>query len=105
MSLLLALLLTASPGTQVVVDPGGFQFAVPAGFDTFPGFQPTEKKLYAFGKNLGTPNAITVTIDLVDGPVTGGTVSASCGALMNSIDRTIGKPTQERWRDVELQSS
>lgn len=102
MSLLLALLLTASPDARVIVDPGGFQFTVPAGFDAFPGFTPTEKKLYAFGKNLGTPDAITLTIDLVDAPVKAGNVSASCGALMNSIDRTVGKPTQEKWRGTEL---
>jgi hypothetical protein len=99
MSLLLALVLTASP---VVEDPRGFHFTVPEGFEAFPGFVANEKKLYAFGKNLGTAEAITVTLDLVEGPATAGTPSASCGALMNSIDRTLGSGTQEQWRGATL---
>lgn len=102
MSLLLALVLTAASDARVIEDPRGFRFTVPAGFDDFPGFKPTEKKLYAFGRDLGTTDAITVTIELVDGPATAGTASASCGALMSSIDRTVGTGTQESWRGENL---
>ncbi len=85
-----------------IEDPRGFHLTVPDGFEAFPGFKPTANKLYAFGKNLGTPEAVTLTIDVLDGPATAGAVSKSCGALMNSIDRTIGKPITEKWGTVEL---
>ena len=96
--LLLVLALSASP----ISDPRGFQFTVPDGFEPFPNFQPTATKLYAFGKNLGTPDAVTLTIDLLDGPVIPGTASRSCGALLNAIDRTVGKPITQRWQSNEL---
>jgi len=96
--LLCALVLHAS----VVMDPRGFRFAVPDGFEPFPNFQPTATKLYAFGKNLGTPEAVTLTVDLLDGPVTPGQPSRSCGLLLNSINRTVGKPLTQSWQGSEL---
>lgn len=97
-ALLCALVLHAS----VVVDPRGFRFAVPDGFEPFPNFQATATRLYAYGKHLGTPDAITLTVDLLDGPVTPGQASRSCGLLLNSIDRTVGKPITQTWQGSEL---
>lgn len=101
-TLLLALMLTAS-----VDDPRGFHFAVPGGFEPFPGFQPTATaerpgKLYAFARDLGTPDAVVIAIDVLEGPSTAGAASRSCGALMHSIDRTVGKPIAQRWQGEEL---
>lgn len=96
--LLLVLALSALP----TADPHGFQFTVPDRFEPFPDFQPTATKLYAFGKNLGTPEAVTLTLDLLDGPVIAGTASRSCGALLNAIDRTMGKPITAHWQTTEL---
>ena len=95
--LLLALVLTAAP---VVQDPRGFHFTVPEGFEAFPNFRPTSTKLYAFGKDLGTPDAIALTIDALEGPA--GVGSPSCNALMHSIERTIGTPHFEKWGGSEL---
>jgi hypothetical protein len=97
MSLLLLIVLTAAPTS----DPRGFSFQVPAGFDAFPGFTPNGNKLYAFGKNLGTPNAITLTIDAIDAPQAAGSPSVNCGKLM-AIDRTVNSPHQEKWNGTEL---
>ena len=97
-ALFLSLVLQAA----TVADPRGFQFTLPEGFTPFPNFQPTGFKLHAYGKNLGTPDAITLTIDLVDGPVTAGQPSLTCGLLLNSIDRTVGKPITQRWQALEL---
>lgn len=97
--LLLALVLTAAP--EPISDPRGFTFQLPEGFGAFPGFKPAGNKLYAFGKNLGTPNAITLTLDAIDGPVTPGSSSENCGKLM-AIDRTVNSPLKERWKDTEL---
>ncbi len=96
--LLLVLALSALP----TADPHGFQFTVPGGFEPFPNFQPTATKLHAFGKNLGTPDAVTLTLDVLDGPVVAGSASRSCGALLNAIDRTVGKPITEPWHGSEL---
>lgn len=96
--LLLVVALSALP----TADPRGFQFTVPGGFEPFPDFQPTATKLYAFGKNLGTPDAVTLTLDVLDGPVVAGSASRSCGALLNAIDRTVGKPITEHWKNTEL---
>lgn len=102
-ALLLSLVVTApSAEPRQVDDPRGFHFTVPAGFEPFPGFQPTATRLYAFGKNLGTPEAVILALDVVDGPLTAGAPSRSCGALMNSIDRTVGKPITEPWQGAEL---
>jgi hypothetical protein len=95
--MLLALMLAAAP---VIQDPRGFHFTVPEGFEPFPGFRPTATKLYAYGKNLGTPDAITITIDGLQGPANVG--SMSCGELMHSIDRTVGTPHLEKWGSTEL---
>ena len=100
MSTLLIAMLLAAGGP--VEDPRGFHFEVPAGFEAFPGFKPTGNKLYAFGKDLGTPGAITLTLDVLDGPAVAGTASRSCGALLNSIDRTVGTPVKESWQGAEL---
>ena len=97
-TLLLTLMLTAS---GVVEDPRGFSFTLPEGFEPFPGFKPTQTKLYAYGKNLGTPGALTLTIDVLEGPTPPG-ASRSCGALLNSIDRTVGTPITLNWQGTEL---
>ena len=97
-TLVLALVIAGS----TVEDPRGFHFTVPVGFEAFPNFQPTATKLYAFGKNLGTPDAVTITIDVLEGPTLSGASSRSCGALLNSINRTIGSPLVEKWRGAEL---
>lgn len=97
MALLLLTVLAAAP----ISDPRGFIFQVPEGFSAFPGFTPNGNKLYAFGKHLGTPNAITLTLDAIDGPVTPGKSSENCGKLM-AIDRTVNSPLKERWKDTEL---
>ena len=96
--LLLVLALSALP----TADPHGFQFTVPGGFEPFPNFQPTATKLYAFGKNLGTPDAVTLTLDVLDGPALAGSASQSCKALLNAIDRTVGKPITESWHGTQL---
>ena len=101
-TLVLALMVTAATEAHVVGDPRGFHFTVPAGFESFPKFQPTATKLYAFGKNLGTPEAVTLTIDVLEGPTRPDGPSRSCGALLNSIDRTIGSPLVEQWRGDKL---
>lgn len=85
-----------------LADPHGFQFTVPEGFEPFPNFQPTATRLYAYGKNLGTPGAVTFTIDLVEGPVVAGEASRSCGALLNDINRTVGKPITQPWQGRDL---
>ncbi|MDP1823371.1 MAG: hypothetical protein Q8L48_09020 [Archangium sp.] len=97
-TLMLALLIAAAP---VVEDRRGFTFTVPAGFEPFPGFKPTATKLYAFGKNLGTPGALTLTIDVLDGPATPG-ASRSCATLANSFERTVSSPSLETWLGQEL---
>jgi hypothetical protein len=97
MSLLLIAVLAAAP----ISDPRGFTFQLPEGFSAFPGFTPAGNKLYAFGKNLGTPNAITVTIDALDAPPTPGAASVNCSKLM-SIDRTVNSPLKEQWSGSEL---
>jgi hypothetical protein len=97
-TLFVSLILTA--GT--VEDPRGFQFDIPPGFEPFPNFKPTATKLYAYGKNLGTPDAVTFTIDALEGPVTAGQPSKSCGLLMKSIDRTVGVETSESWNGTTL---
>jgi hypothetical protein len=98
MSLLLVTLILAA---EPVSDPRGFTFQVPEGFSAFPGFTPAGNKLYAFGKNLGTLEAITLTLDAVEGPATPGGPSVNCGKLMQ-IDRTVGAPMTERWNGAEL---
>lgn len=95
-TLVLALFIAAAGEPRVVEDPRGFRFTVPQGFEPFPGFKPTTTKLYAFGKNLGTPGALTLTLDVLDGPATKG-ASRSCGALANSIERTVSSPSPEQW--------
>ena len=97
-------LLAATPSTEPrdVTDPRGFHFTVPAGFEPFPGFKPTATKLYAFGKNVGTPDAMVLAIDLLDVPATAGAPSRSCGELMNSMGRTVGKPITAHWQGQEL---
>jgi hypothetical protein len=95
--LLLALVLAAAP--ELIADPRGFTFQVPEGFGDFPGFKPAGNKLYAFGKNLGTPNAITLALDAIEGPP--GSTSQNCGKLM-AIDRTVNSPLKERWNGTEL---
>lgn len=95
MSLLLLTVLAAAP----VSDPRGFTFQVPEGFSAFPGFKPSGNKLYAFAKNVGTPQAVTLTIDAVEGAP--GKVSENCGKLMQ-IDRTVNSPMSERWNGSEL---
>ena len=97
-------LLAATPSAEprVIEDPRGFQFSLPAGFEPFPGFKPTATKLYAFAKNGGTPDAVILAIDVLDGPTTAGAPSRSCGALMNSMGRTVGKPITERWAGLDL---
>jgi hypothetical protein len=96
-SLLLLTVLTAAP----ISDARGFTFQPPEGFSAFPGFTPSGNKLYAFGKNVGTPQAIALTIDAVEGPVTPGKPSENCGKLM-SIDRTVNSPLKEQWNGTEL---
>lgn len=100
-TLVLALLIAAAGEPRVVEDPRGFRFTVPPGFESFPGFKPTTTKLYAFGKNLGTPHALTLTLDVLDGPATKG-ASRSCSALANSIERTVSSPSPESWRHEDL---
>lgn len=103
LALILSLLAaTPSTGRHVVEDPRGFQFTLPSGFEPFPGFKPTASKLYAFAKNGGTPDAVILAIDVLDGPTTAGGPSRSCGALMNSMDRTVGKPITEPWQGQQL---
>lgn len=97
MPLLLLTVLTAAP----ISDARGFTFQVPEGFSEFPGFKPTGNKLYAFGKDVGTPQAIALTIDAVETPVTAGQPSAACGKLMK-IDRTVNSPMKEQWQGTEL---
>lgn len=100
-TLVLALFIAAAGEPRVVEDPRGFRFTVPRGFEPFPGFKPTTTKLHAFGKNLGTPDALTLTIDALEGPATPG-ASRSCGALANSIERTVSSPSPESWRHEDL---
>jgi hypothetical protein len=96
-------LLAATPSAEPrVVGDEHVSFSVPAGFEPFPGFKPTATKLYAFGKNVGTPDAMVLAIDRLEGPTTAGAPSRSCGALMNSMDRTVGKPITEPWQGQEL---
>ncbi len=101
-SLLLAMVLAGAGDSRVIEDPRGFHFTVPEGFEPFPQFQPTATKLYAYGKNLGSPAAVTFTIDVLDGPTTAGAVSQSCRALMNDMNRTVGTPFHETWKRAEL---
>lgn len=96
--LLLTLMLAAAP----IAASRGFSFQVPDGFGPFPGFTPKGNKLYAYGRNLGSPEAITLTLDAAEGPVTPGGPSESCRKLMQSIDRTVGSPLKEQWNGTEL---
>lgn len=100
-TLMLALLIAAAGDSRTVEDPRGFTFTVPRGFEPFPGFKPTPTKLYAFGRDLGTPQALTLTLDVLDGPATPG-ASRSCATLANSIERTVSAPSPESWRGEEL---
>ena len=92
------LLLTVLAGTPIS-DSRGFTFQLPEGFSAFPGFTPNGNKLYAFGKNLGTPDAITLAIDGLDATPKG--PSENCSKLM-SFDRTVNSPLKEQWNGTEL---
>lgn len=101
-ALVLALLFSAAPEGRLITDPRGFHFTLPPGFEPFPGFQPTDTKLYAFGTHLGTPQAAILAIDLLEGPTAPGAASRSCGELLNSMDRTVGRPITEPWQGRDL---
>lgn len=104
---LLLLVLAVPAAAEDIDDARGFQVSVPAGFVPFPGFVPTASnggpgKLYAYGKDLGSPHAVIVALDALDGPTIAGEPSRSCQKLLTEIARTVGRPITERWNGNQL---